>query len=50
MVPESASLQDQSKNPFASRNVFLFGWLGIGEISDSVVRQAVFVVKPIVGA
>ena len=50
MVPESASLQDQSKNPFASRNVFLFGWLGIGEISDSAVRQAVFVIKPIVGA
>ena len=50
MVPISASLQVYGKDPFASRNAVLFGWLGIGEISGSVVRQAVFVVRPIVGA
>ena len=49
-VPESASLQSHSKDPFASRNGVLLGWLGIRKVSDSAVRQAVFVVKPIVGA
>ena len=49
-MPESASLQAESKDPFASRNVFLLRGLGIREVSGSVVRQAVFVVKPIVGA
>ena len=49
-VQESASLQAESKDPFASRNVFLLSCLGIREVSDGVVRQAVFVVKPIVGA
>ena len=50
MVPESASLQSESKDPFASRNVLLVSGLGIREVSDSGVRQAVFAVKPIVGA
>ena len=50
MVPESASLQAESKDPFASRNVVLLSCLGIRKVSGSVVRQAVFVVKPIVGA
>ena len=49
-VPKSASLQAQSKDPFASRNVFLLSWLGIREVSGGAVRQAVFVVKPTVGA
>ena len=49
-VQESASLQSKSKNPFASRNVFLLRGLGVREVSSSAVRQAVFVVKPIVGA
>ena len=49
-MPKSASLQAESKDPFASRNVFLLSWLGIREVSGGVVRQAVFVVKPIVGA
>ena len=49
-MPKSASLQAGSKDPFASRNVFLLRGLGIIKISDSAVRQAVFVVKPIVGA
>ena len=40
----------ESKDPFASRNVFLLRGLGIREVSGRVVRQAVFVVKPIVGA
>ena len=39
-----------SKDPFASRNVFLFSLVGIREVSGGVARQAVFVVKPIVGA
>ena len=50
MVQKSTSLQAQSKDPFASRNVFLLRGLGIIKVSDSVVRQAVFVVKPIVSA
>ena len=50
MVPKSASLQAQSKDPFASRNVFLLSLMSVREGSDSAVRQAVFVVKPIVGA
>ena len=49
-VQESASLQAESKDPFASRNAVLLGFVGIREVSGSVVRQAVFVVKPIVGA
>ena len=49
-MPESASLQSESKNPFASRNVFLLRGLGVREVSGSAVRQAVFVVRPIVGA
>ena len=49
-MPESASLQSHSKDPFASRNVVLLGCVGIRKVSDSGVRQAVFVVKPIVGA
>ena len=49
-MPTSASLQAESKDPFASRNVFLLRCLGIIKVSDSAVRQAVFVVKPIVGA
>ena len=40
----------ESKDPFASRNVFLLRGLGVREVSGSAVRQAVFVVKPIVGA
>ena len=50
MVQKSASLQAESKDPFASRNAVLLGWLGIRKVSDSGVRQAVFEVKPIVGA
>ena len=50
MVPTCASLQAESKDPFASRNAVLLGFVGIREVSGSVVRQAVFVVKPIVGA
>ena len=50
MVPKSASLQARSKDPFASRNVALLNLVGIREVSGSGVRQAVFVVKPIVGA
>ena len=50
MVPESASLQAESKDPFASRNVVLLSCLGIRKVSESCVRQAVFVIKPIVGA
>ena len=49
-VQGSASLQAESKDPFASRNVFLLSWLGIREVSGGGVRQAVFVVKPTVGA
>ena len=49
-VQEYASLQAQSKDPFASRNVLLLRGLGIIKVSDSAVRQAVFVVKPTVGA
>ena len=43
-------MQSESRDPFASRNAVLLGWLGIREVSGSAVRQAVFVVKPIVGA
>ena len=43
MVPKSASLQAESKDPFASRNVFLLSLVGIREVSDGGVRQAVFV-------
>ena len=43
-------MQSESKNPFASRNVLLLSWLGIREVSGGGVRQAVFVVKPTVGA
>ena len=43
-------MQSESKNPFASRNAVLLGFVGIREVSDSAVRQAVFAVKPIVGA
>ena len=50
MVPKSASLQARSKDPFASRNVVLLSLVGIIKVSGSVVRQAVFVVKPTVGA
>ena len=50
MVPESASLPAESKDPFASRNVVFLSWVGVREVSESIVRQAVFVVKPIVGA
>ena len=50
MVPTSASLQAESKDPFASRNAVLPSFLGIIKVSGSAVRQAVFVVKPIVGA
>ena len=49
-MPKSTSLQAQSKDPFASRNVFLLSCLGVREVSSSAVRQAVFVVKPTVGA
>ena len=49
-VPKSASLQAESKDPFASRNAVLLSLVGIRKVSDSAVRQAVFVVKPIVGA
>ena len=45
-----ASLQAESKDPFASRNAVLLSCLGIIKVSASVVRQAVFAVKPIVGA
>ena len=50
MVRKSASLQSESKDPFASRNVFLLRGLGVIEVSSSAVRQAVFVIKPTVGA
>ena len=40
----------ESKDPFASRNAVLLSCLGIIKVSASVVRQAVFVVRPIVGA
>ena len=43
-------MQAESKDPFASHNVFLLSLVGIREVSDSAVRLAVFVVKPIVGA
>ena len=49
-MQESASLQAEGKDPFASRNSVLFRLVGIREVSDSAVRQAVFVVRPIVGA
>ena len=39
----------ESKDPFASRNAVFLSLVGIREINDSAVRQAVFVVKPIVG-
>ena len=50
MVPKSASLQAESKDPFTSRNAVLLSLVGIREVSEGAVRQAVFVVKPIVGA
>ena len=50
MVPTCASLQAESKDPFASRNAVLLSFVGIREVSGGVVRQAVFVVEPIVGA
>ena len=43
-------MQSESKNPFASRNAVLLSLVGIREVSDRVVRQAVFAVKPTVGA
>ena len=46
----SASLQAESKDPFASRSAVLLGLVGVRKVSESVVRQAVFVVRPIVGA
>ena len=49
-MPKSANLQAESKDPFASRNGVLLGLVGIREVSGGGVRQAVFVVKPIVGA
>ena len=49
-MPKSASLQAESKDPFASRNAVLLVLVGIIKVSGIVVRQAVFVVKPIVGA
>ena len=49
-MQESASLQAESKDPFASRNAVLLSCLGVREVSGSAVRQAVFVVKPTVGA
>ena len=49
-MPKSAGLQAQSEDPFASRNAILLSFVGIREVSDSAVRQAVFVVRPIVGA
>ena len=50
MVPESASLPAESKDPFASRNVVLLSLVGIREVSGDGVRQAVFVARSIVGA
>ena len=32
-VPKSASLQAQSKDPFASRNAVLLGWLGTEKLA-----------------
>ena len=49
-MPEYTSLQSESKDPFASRNVFLLRGLGVREVSGGGVRQAVLVVKPTVGA
>ena len=49
-MQESASLQTESKDPFASRNAVLLVLVGIREVSDRVVRQDVFVARPIVGA
>ena len=43
-------MQSESRDPFASRNAVLLGWLGIREVSGSGVRQAVFVARSIVGA
>ena len=48
-MPKSASLQAESEDPFASRNAVLLVLVGIIKVSESAVRQAVFVVKPIVG-
>ena len=49
-MQKSTSLQAQSKDPFASRNAVLLSLVGVREVSGSAVRQAVFVVRPIVGA
>ena len=49
-MQESANLQAESKDPFASRNAVLLSLVGVREVSGSAVRQAVFVVRPIVGA
>ena len=43
-VQESASLQAQSKDPFASRNSVFLSLVGIIKVSGVGVRQAVFVV------
>ena len=48
-MQESASLQAESEDPFASRNAVLLVLVGIIKVSESAVRQAVFVVRPIVG-
>ena len=49
-MQESTSLQAESKDPFASHNAVLLVLVGIIKVSDSAVRQAVFAVRPIVGA
>ena len=43
-------VQSESKDPFASRNAVLLVLVGIIKVSAGVVRQAVFVARPIVGA
>ena len=50
MVPKSASLPAESEDPFASRNAVVLSLVGVIKVSASTVRQAVFVVKPTVGA
>ena len=40
----------ESKDPFASRNAVLLSLVGVIKVSGRAVRQAVFVVKPTVGA
>ena len=44
------ALQAESEDPFASRNAVFLVLVGIIKVNESAVRQAVFVVEPIIGA